>query len=258
MAVLLKSSSIAFLLILLVSVLCVVVYMIRNILNQKPIVVEDVKQESVMGIVSEIAQDLVGVEYGAKGKLIYQKNGKVRSDFVNEIKNKEEELCSILFRFGRFKTEFFSYVNHIESMNGPVKRSDLYSLMLGYINYRETDFGKKYVQFLGANTPLSPDDFFKIKERQQGDMVGVYVLYNKSKNKYYVGQTKRLFFRINQHFTGYGNGDIYADYVYGDQFAIQIIKLTDSGYSDIDKLEKDLIKKYDAYKVGYNKTSGNE
>ena len=38
---------------------------------------------------------------------------------------------------------------------------------------------------------------------------------------------------------------------------IRIIKLSDSGYSDIDKLERDLIEKYDSYKSGYNKTGGN-
>ena len=88
-------------------------------------------------------------------------------------------------------------------------------------------------------------------------MVGVYIFHNESKDLYYVGQAKRLFFRINQHFTGHGNGDVYADYKYGDDFAIKIIPLADSGYQDIDLLEKDVIQKYDAYHRGYNRTRGN-
>ena len=62
---------------------------------------------------------------------------------------------------------------------------------------------------------------------------------------------------MNQHFTGHGNGDVYADYKYGDSFLIKIVKLSSSGYSDLDALERDLIKKYNAYSAGYNKTSGN-
>ena len=75
---------------------------------------------------------------------------------------------------------------------------------------------------------------------------------------YYVGQAKKLFFRINQHFTGHGNGDVYADYKAGNSFKMMIIPLADSGYKDIDLLEKDMIKKYRAYECGYNKTKGND
>ena len=96
-----------------------------------------------------------------------------------------------------------------------------------------------------------------MKGQQSGDMVGVYIIHNESKDMYYIGQAKRLFFRINQHFTGHGNGDVYADYKYGDDFSIKIIPLADSGYQDIDLLEKDMIQKYDAYHKGYNRTKGN-
>jgi excinuclease UvrABC nuclease subunit len=87
--------------------------------------------------------------------------------------------------------------------------------------------------------------------------VGVYIIYNATKNKHYVGQAKRLFFRVNQHFTGHGNGDVYSDYKLGDKFTIVLLSLQDSGYYDLDKLEKDMIKKYHAYTEGYNRTAGN-
>ena len=92
----------------------------------------------------------------------------------------------------------------------------------------------------------------------KGDIVGVYIIHNQTKGMYYVGQAKRVFFRVNQHFTGHGNGDVYADYKYGDDFAIKIVKLSNSGYADLDRLEKDLIDRYDAFNSGYNKTSGNQ
>ena len=50
---------------------------------------------------------------------------------------------------------------------------------------------------------------------------------------------------------------MYADYKFGDDFSIKVIRLAESGYDDLDKLEKDMIKKYNAYSIGYNKTSGN-
>ncbi len=104
---------------------------------------------------------------------------------------------------------------------------------------------------------LRPYDFFKLRQKTQGDVVGVYVLYNESKDKYYVGQAKRLYFRVNQHFTGHGNGDVYADYKYGDAFRIKLIKLTESGCDDLDELERRMIARYQAYDKGYNKTRGN-
>lgn len=88
------------------------------------------------------------------------------------------------------------------------------------------------------------------------DFVGVYIIYNKTKNMYYVGQAKKVLQRANQHFTGHGNGDVYADYKYGDEFTIKTIPLNTSGYSSLDALEKDTIRAYDAFSKGYNKTRG--
>jgi hypothetical protein len=104
---------------------------------------------------------------------------------------------------------------------------------------------------------ISPSDFFKLRKTIQGDVVGVYILLNINKGKHYVGQAKKVYFRINQHFTGKGNQEVYADFMYGNNFRIKIIRLGDSGYYDLDKLEKDMIAKYDAYHSGYNKTVGN-
>lgn len=85
---------------------------------------------------------------------------------------------------------------------------------------------------------------------------GVYILHNETKDKYYVGQAQKIFNRVNQHFTGKGNGDVYADYKYGDKFTIRFIKLSESGFRSLDDLEHSAILKYDAYKKGYNKNRG--
>ena len=57
---------------------------------------------------------------------------------------------------------------------------------------------------------------------------------------------------------GLGNGDVYADYKYGDKFTIKTIKLENSGFRTLNELERNTIKTYSAYSRGYNKTRGNK
>ena len=86
---------------------------------------------------------------------------------------------------------------------------------------------------------------------------GVYILFNQTRQMFYVGQAQRVFDRVYQHFTGKGNGDVYADYKYGQQFLIQMIALKNTDFSSLNELERYMIQRYDAYYSGYNKTRGN-
>lgn len=104
---------------------------------------------------------------------------------------------------------------------------------------------------------VSPEEFFQMRNSSAGDFTGVYVICNETKDMCYVGQAKNVFQRVNHHFTGHGNGDVYADYKYGDSFAIKMIALVNSGFSSLDELERYMIKAYCAYSKGYNKTRGN-
>lgn len=115
---------------------------------------------------------------------------------------------------------------------------------------------------------VTPEEFFRIRNSSNGgrgkkhistkyDFVGIYILFNHTKNMYYVGQGKKVFQRVNNHFTGHGNGDVYADYKYGDNFTIKMIALENSGFSTLNELERNAIMAYDAYSHGYNKTRGN-
>ena len=89
------------------------------------------------------------------------------------------------------------------------------------------------------------------------DFAGVYILHNTTKDKYYVGQSQEVFKRVYQHYSGSGNGDVYADYCRGDQFTVKMIALKNSGFSSLNELERHAINRYDAYTRGYNKTHGN-
>lgn len=116
---------------------------------------------------------------------------------------------------------------------------------------------------------MTPQEFLTLRAETRGnaysgqgimklnEITGIYILFNKTKNKYYVGQGVKVMDRVNNHFTGKGNGDVYADYKYGDEFTIKMISLRDSGYNTLNALERDAIETYGAYANGYNKTRGN-
>jgi len=129
---------------------------------------------------------------------------------------------------------------------------------------------KRRLKRLADNTAeLSVTEFFKLRSYSFGgkkygfystnhDFAGVYILVNTTKNLHYVGQGQRVLNRINNHFTGKGNGDVYADYKYGDSFTVKMITLKKSGFKSLNELERQTIKTYDSRRNGYNKTRGNK
>ncbi|MFJ7765761.1 GIY-YIG nuclease family protein [Bacillus toyonensis] len=129
---------------------------------------------------------------------------------------------------------------------------------------REQIFG------LANNTlELTTKEFLEMRNKSFGgkgralysnnyNFAGVYILHNKSKDLYYVGQGKQVLNRVNNHFTGKGNGDVYADYKYGDYWTIKMIALEKSGFNTLNELERYAIETYNSYNGGYNKTRGNK
>lgn len=90
---------------------------------------------------------------------------------------------------------------------------------------------------------------------------GVYIIWNKTKNKFYVGQTKDLYKRIfMEHFNRKKeiphNSIFVMDWNNNDQFYVrwEIIKTKD----ELDMKEKEYIQKYNSFINGYNSTSGNK
>lgn len=119
------------------------------------------------------------------------------------------------------------------------------------------------------NLEMTPEEFMAFRStklhnrKYEGyyalgkNFAGIYILHNETKNKYYVGQSKAVLNRVNMHFTGKGNGDVYFDYRAGDQFSIRMVSLQNSGFASLDELERSAIARYNAYYNGYNKTRGN-
>lgn len=110
---------------------------------------------------------------------------------------------------------------------------------------------------------LSPAQFFALRNSYKGhlqdfDFMGCYIIHNLRDGKYYIGQATHVPQRVNAHFTGKGNGDVYADYRYGHPFEIQLIDITTTTYRRLDDMERELIDAYDAHERGYNRKRGNK
>lgn len=110
-------------------------------------------------------------------------------------------------------------------------------------------------QLASNQAELTAEEFLSLAGAPE--FTGVYILHNETKGMYYVGQSVRVMQRVRQHLTGHGNGDVYADYKYGDRFTVRTISMASSGYLSIDDLERDMIEAYDAYDSGYNRQRGN-
>lgn len=137
-----------------------------------------------------------------------------------------------------------------------------FKLVTIFINNKDNTKIKKLSK---QATEIDAKDFIKMrndktKKKQfiYNDFQGVYILLNKNKKIYYVGQSINILKRVNNHFSGKGNGDVYADFKYGDTFTITTIPLENSGFKNLNDLEKQAITVFKAYKKGYNKTRGNK
>ena len=131
------------------------------------------------------------------------------------------------------------------------------SILMGLYNRKkEREVTEKMRGLTGDGVPAA--DFLAHRGAlRQDDFTGVYVLHNKTKGMYYVGQSVRVIDRVGQHLTGHGNGDVYADFKYGDEFEVSTVSLAESGYGSLNDLERDTIAAHDAYNSGYNRTPGN-
>lgn len=110
---------------------------------------------------------------------------------------------------------------------------------------------------------MTPEEFLKIGSEvikansNIHDFTGIYILENKTHDKFYVGQSISVFKRAGNHFTGKGNKDIYEDYMRGDIWTVKLVALSESGFKSINALEKHFIEYHHSTYNGYNKTVGN-
>lgn len=106
------------------------------------------------------------------------------------------------------------------------------------------------------------DDFIDLRKKlltvTKFQSKGVYIIWNKTKDKYYVGQSKDVYKRLfTQHFS---NADVKnilfaKDWYANDEFYYKLIELETK--DELDLTEKEYIDRYDSFRNGYNNTGGN-
>lgn len=125
-----------------------------------------------------------------------------------------------------------------------------------------------YTLFLGGHATLTPKQFQHLRisirpnKERYPDFAGIYVIWNHTLNKTYVGQSKHVMQRINEHFSGKGRGKtgsamLHRDYDLGDSFFIAVVPIHDASIKNLNALERTAIAKFEAFEKGYNKTRGN-
>mgnify|MGYP001943027244 CR=1 FL=1 len=105
------------------------------------------------------------------------------------------------------------------------------------------------------------EEFFDLRQdlnkEWRNDVCGIYIIYNKTKHKYYVGQSIDIYKRVlRQHFWNeYALTKwFHKDWYNGDEFYWRYIECPKD---DLNQNEKYYISIHNAYENGYNKTKGN-
>mgnify|MGYP002473942810 CR=1 FL=1 len=126
-------------------------------------------------------------------------------------------------------------------------------------------FKKKY----GSYTKLERKSIKLNKERfleyygkyycKRWNIKGIYIHHNLNNNKYYVGQSNKLYSRVHQEIIGEATNKgcikLYKDYKKGDSFEITLIPWRE-GMPDLDTMERVYIRIHESAYKGYNRTRG--
>lgn len=184
-------------------------------------------------------------------KLTYKMNQLIESknDYEKKIANLELS-CKELDNDKIHYLQEFN--NQIENINKEIKMEE------------EKTYQK--IKLVSPLIEVVEEDFLNLKELSgltYENIVGCYIIWNTEFNKYYVGQSKDVMKRLNQHFKGtLPKNIIFAEDYYKsnmvnkeDIFKIKIIKCYSK--DELDKKERELINQYDSFRSGYNGTSGN-
>lgn len=86
---------------------------------------------------------------------------------------------------------------------------------------------------------------------QQGEITGIFIVHNATKDLYYVGQSEKAIDRAAIQFLGRGNCDVNADYKYGDSFNVRIFPLSGSGYENLNELKRAAIQALETADEGF-------
>ena len=77
-----------------------------------------------------------------------------------------------------------------------------------------------------------------IKYMKMFEFEGVYIIYNFSKDKYYIGKASKVLRKVERQFKGSEKQELYAEIKNKDIIYVNVVKLQLSEYDNISQLEK--------------------
>lgn len=118
--------------------------------------------------------------------------------------------------------------------------------------------------YLEEKLPMTLDVFDQVRKQYEKQWIpGCYVIYDMIEKKYYVGQAKDVWGRVQQHISGAScknknpqTIDVNLK-IKKHQAMIRVIKIGTADIVDLNEMERRLIAAYDSYRNGYNLTKGN-
>lgn len=167
-----------------------------------------------------------------------------------------------------FTEEELNWIRTILSDYDPFQISSDYFHMkkIEAERYNNREIVRKELDDLINNTPFfTPKELLelnsKTERKRKGieDCSGIYIIQNCVQNKYYIGQSEKVYERSCMHFiSGKGNDEVFDDYIYDEEFCISLIPLSSTKFSTLNELEGSAIVAYNTlYPHGYNKIAGN-
>lgn len=210
----------------------------------------------------ESALDKGAAEYYKRSKYIIKtKKNSARINLLLE--QMDKDLTSILaLRERKIAIEKVCAAMNVQDVINPIREE--YDKRIAAIESLPTcDFSET-----STSSPIKSKDHVFIPlnffEAPKPDIMGVYIIHNKEKDKYYVGQSKNVGKRVRQHFNGTEPQNIiFAKDYYESKwehkeelFEIAIIPC--STKDELDAVERENIAYFDSFESGYNRTRGNK
>ncbi len=174
---------------------------------------------------------------------------------INKANNKISYLCNLKSKVENLKNDLNAKKE--DGLNNSIECSN----RLFKYNTTATQYSNCIIGVENTNLNFKPIEAVLNNIDSYRMMKGVYIIWNKTKNLYYVGQSKNLMKRIAQeHFdwkTGMCKNPHFMNHynIDKDEFLISIILLNTK--DELDATEKNYINMFDSFHNGYNKTSGN-
>lgn len=235
------------------------------IANGRPYAVNDPCVELELLYIDDLVDEMLGAILGKEHRCGYESLERVEgNDFCYVPETDVKTLGEIVYLLGCFRDsrETLSVPDLAE---GSFSKK-LWSTFLSYYEPGHFAYGLKpnvddrgsFTEFL--RTPergqvsivASADEFMSQRKAltQQGEITGIFIVHNATKDLYYVGQSAKAIDRAAIQFLGRGNCDVYADYKYGDSFNVRIVPLPGSGYENLNELKRAAIQALEAADEG--------